>query len=64
MGEYGKLNWLGNFHVVLFYNLVFEASTSLCLASKFTSTVRRALVEQMRQSPVFAKLTTLKLKVT
>jgi len=64
MGEYGKLNWLGNFHVVLFYNLVFGASTSLCLVRKFTSTVRRALVEQMRLSPVFAKLTTLKLKVT
>ena len=63
MGEYGKLNWLGNFHVVLFYNLVFEASTSLCLANKFTSTVRRALVEQMRQSTLFTKLTTLKLKV-
>lgn len=62
MGEYGKLNWLGNFHVVLFYNLVFEASTTLCLTRKFTSTVRRALVEQMRQSAVFTRLATLKLK--
>ena len=62
MGEYSKLDWLGNFHLVLFYNLVFEASTSLCLTSKFTSTVRRALLEQMRQSAVFTRLMTLKFK--
>eukprot|EP00112_Aurelia_sp_Birch-Aquarium-sp1_P013285 Seg2814.1 transcript_id=Seg2814.1/GoldUCD/mRNA.D3Y31 product="Protein LMBR1L" protein_id=Seg2814.1/GoldUCD/D3Y31 len=62
MGEYSKLDWLGNFHLVLFYNLVFEASTSLCLTSKFTSTVRRALVDQMRQSAVFTRLMTLKFK--
>ncbi|XP_065053680.1 protein LMBR1L-like [Rhopilema esculentum] len=62
MGEYAKLDWLGNYHVVLFYNLVFEASTSLCLTQKFTSTVRRALMEQMRQSAVFTRLKTLKQK--
>lgn len=62
MGEYGKLNWLGNFHVVLFYNLIFEASTSLCLTRKFTSTVRRALVEQIKLSSLFTRLTTSKLK--
>ena len=62
MGEFGKLDWLGNFHLVLFYNLVFEASTSLCLAKKFTSTMRQALIDQMRQSAMFARLFNMRIK--
>eukprot|EP00794_Sanderia_malayensis_P002987 gene2987-3444_t len=62
MGEFGKLDWLGNFYLVLGYNLIFEASTSLCLANKFTATVRQALFDKMRQSSAVKSLLALKLK--
>jgi len=47
MGEFGRLDWLGNFRVVILYNLVFEVSTAFCLVNKFTASVRNALYEQV-----------------
>ncbi|RMX41752.1 hypothetical protein pdam_00005592 [Pocillopora damicornis] len=47
MGEFGRLDWLGNFRVVILYNLVFEVSTAFCLVNKFTASVRHALYEQV-----------------
>jgi len=43
LGDFGAIEWLGNFQIVLFYNLVFGTTTALCLANKFTATVRREL---------------------
>lgn len=48
MGEFGRLDWLGNFRVVILYNLVFEVSTAFCLVNKFTASVRNALYEQVQ----------------
>ena len=46
-GEFGPLDLLGNFRVVILYNLVFEVSTAFCLVNKFTASVRNALYEQV-----------------
>lgn len=43
LGDFGRIEWLGNFRIVLLYNLVFAASATLCLVNKFTATVRREL---------------------
>lgn len=55
MGEFGRLDWLGNFELVLFYNLFFEASTSFCLVNKFTKSVRNALYTNFKESRVFQR---------
>ena len=64
IGEFGRLDWLKNYKLVLFYNLLFEASTALCLANKFTASVRQAIFDQMKQSPIFRKLSRIKGKVS
>jgi hypothetical protein len=43
LGDFGRIEWLGNFRIVLLYNLVFAAAATLCLANMFTATVRREL---------------------
>ncbi|XP_032592791.1 protein Lilipod isoform X3 [Drosophila grimshawi] len=43
LGDFGAIEWLGNFQIVLLYNLIFGTTTALCLANKFTATVRREL---------------------
>uniref|UniRef100_A0A673GMT9 Limb region 1 protein homolog n=1 Tax=Sinocyclocheilus rhinocerous TaxID=307959 RepID=A0A673GMT9_9TELE len=40
LGDFGRFNWLGNFYIVLSYNLLFAVVTTLCLVRKFTSAVR------------------------
>lgn len=39
LGNYGRVEWLGNFYLVLFYNVVFAASATLCLAKKVTNSL-------------------------
>lgn len=34
LADFGRIEWLGNFYVVLLYNLVFLVSTTLCLMGK------------------------------
>lgn len=43
LGDFGRIEWLGNFKLVLFYNLIFAAAAIGCLTTKFTATVRKAL---------------------
>lgn len=43
LGDFGAIEWLGNFQIVLLYNLVFGTTTALCLVNKFTAPVRREL---------------------
>lgn len=56
MGEFGRLNWLGNYKLVLFYNLLFEAATSFCLVSKFTKSLRKALYEQFKETKFISSI--------
>ncbi|KAK2145407.1 hypothetical protein LSH36_684g01000 [Paralvinella palmiformis] len=50
LGNFGRLEWLGNFYIILSYNLVFAIVTALCLATKFTATLRRELLDRLRQA--------------
>ncbi|KAM9308004.1 limb region 1 protein homolog [Gastrophryne carolinensis] len=45
LGDFGRFNWLGNFYIVLTYNLIFAVVTALCLVRKFTSAVREELLK-------------------
>jgi len=36
LGDFGAIEWLGNFQIVLFYNLVFGTTTALCLVHTVT----------------------------
>ncbi|KAJ2952052.1 hypothetical protein O0L34_g4316 [Tuta absoluta] len=47
LGEFGRIEWLGNFKLVLLYNAMFAATVTLCLASKFTASVRRELYNRL-----------------
>ncbi|KAM6981380.1 limb region 1 homolog-like protein [Aplochiton taeniatus] len=44
LGDFGRYNWLGNFHVVVLYNILFAGLTSACLMNTFTWTVQRELI--------------------
>lgn len=48
LGEFGRIEWLGNFYVVLFYNCLFAVATALCLTSKITIAVSRELLKRFR----------------
>ncbi|XP_061569119.1 limb region 1 protein homolog [Cololabis saira] len=47
LGDFGRFNWLGNFYIVLSYNLLFAVVTTLCLVRKFTSAVREDLLKAL-----------------
>ncbi|XP_032954662.1 limb region 1 protein homolog isoform X2 [Rhinolophus ferrumequinum] len=47
LGDFGRFNWLGNFYIVLSYNLLFAVGTTLCLVRKFTSAVREELFKAL-----------------
>lgn len=50
LGDFGKIEWLGNFKLVLLYNISFALATIGCLATKFTSTVRKEIYARLRSS--------------
>jgi len=47
LGDFGRIEWLGNFKIVLMYNLVFAAAATICLINKFTAAVRRELYARL-----------------
>lgn len=53
LGDYGAIEWLGNFQIVLLYNLIFGTTTALCLVNKFTAAVRRELCARLVENYVF-----------
>ncbi|XP_022919593.1 protein Lilipod [Onthophagus taurus] len=50
LGDFGSIEWLGNFKIVLLYNLVFAGAATLCLVNKFTAKVRRELYARCSQN--------------
>ncbi|XP_012266650.1 protein Lilipod [Athalia rosae] len=50
LGDFGRIEWLGNFKLVLFYNLIFAIAAIACLATKFTATVRKEIYTRLRSS--------------
>ena len=51
LGHYGRIEWLGNFYLVLLYNVVFAAAATLCLANKVSNSL---LVELWRRLKTLA----------
>lgn len=47
LGEFGRIEWLGNFKLVMLYNAIFAGIATLCLVSKFTASVRRELYNRL-----------------
>ena len=69
LGNYGRIEWLGNFYLVLLYNLVFAVAATLCLAKKvmlldvwrwlklaFTTSLQRSDQHRML-SPISKRMT-------
>lgn len=50
LGDFGQIEWLGSFKLVLLYNLIFAAAAIGCLATKFTATVRKEIYARLRSS--------------
>lgn len=46
--DFGRINWLGNFYIVLFHNIVFTVTAILCLGTKISSAVRSELYLRLR----------------
>lgn len=47
LGDFGSIDWLGNFYLVLFYNSVFVVATALCLVTAFTSAMWKEVVQRI-----------------
>lgn len=56
LGDFGRFNWLGNFYIVLSYNLLFAVVTTLCLVRKFTSAVREELFKALGNPEAYGRL--------
>lgn len=52
LGDFGSIEWLGNFKLVLLYNLIFAIATIGCLTTKFTATVRKEIYARLRSSVI------------
>ncbi|XP_062871026.1 limb region 1 homolog-like protein isoform X2 [Trichomycterus rosablanca] len=44
LGDFGRYDWLGNFHIVFLYNVLFAGLTSACLINTVTWAVQRGLI--------------------
>ncbi|XP_052212762.1 limb region 1 protein homolog [Dreissena polymorpha] len=43
VGSFGTMDWLGNFYIIFFSNVIFVSATVLCLVNKFTNKVRQSI---------------------
>ncbi|XP_046833604.1 protein Lilipod isoform X2 [Vespa velutina] len=50
LGDFGRIEWLGNFKLVFLYNLIFATAAISCLVTKFTATVRKEIYARLRSS--------------
>ncbi|XP_036387978.1 limb region 1 homolog-like protein [Megalops cyprinoides] len=44
LGDFGRYNWLGNFHIIFLYNMLFAGLTTACLINTVTWAVQRELI--------------------
>ncbi|KAM9431161.1 limb region 1 homolog-like protein isoform 2-T2 [Salvelinus alpinus] len=65
LGDFGRYNWLGNFHIVFLYNVLFAGLTSACLINTLTWTVQRELIRAfgLHKLPLTVSRTTIPLKL-
>lgn len=48
IGNFGSMDWLGHYYLILFINIVFAAATTGSLVTKFTATVRREIYLRLK----------------
>ncbi|XP_041371969.1 limb region 1 protein homolog [Gigantopelta aegis] len=48
IGNFGSMDWLGNFYIIFLYNVIFAVGTALGLATKFTATIRREIYNRLK----------------
>ncbi|CAH1101459.1 unnamed protein product [Psylliodes chrysocephalus] len=53
LGDFGSIEWLGNFKIVLLYNILFATASTLCVVNKFTAKVRRELYNRLVENYLF-----------
>uniref|UniRef100_A0A8C2EB63 Limb development membrane protein 1-like n=1 Tax=Cyprinus carpio TaxID=7962 RepID=A0A8C2EB63_CYPCA len=49
LGDFGRYNWLGSFHLVFLYNMLFAGLTSACLINTVTWALQRELIRAFVQ---------------
>uniref|UniRef100_A0A9J7XNF4 Limb development membrane protein 1-like n=1 Tax=Cyprinus carpio carpio TaxID=630221 RepID=A0A9J7XNF4_CYPCA len=47
LGDFGRYNWLGSFHIVFLYNMLFAGLTSACLINTVTWALQRELIRSL-----------------
>lgn len=47
IGNFGSMDWLGNFYIIMLCNIVFAGLTTLCLVTKFTKAVRTEIYDRL-----------------
>uniref|UniRef100_A0A8K9V968 Limb development membrane protein 1-like n=1 Tax=Oncorhynchus mykiss TaxID=8022 RepID=A0A8K9V968_ONCMY len=65
LGDFGRYNWLGNFHIVFLYNILFAGLTSACLINTLTWAVQGELIRAfgLHKLPLTVSRTTIPLKL-
>ncbi|CAG9765397.1 unnamed protein product [Ceutorhynchus assimilis] len=53
LGDFGSIEWLGNFKIILLYNTLFATASSLCIVNKFTAKVRRELYARLVENYIY-----------
>ncbi|KAL5009965.1 hypothetical protein ScPMuIL_012270 [Solemya velum] len=48
IGNFGSMDWLGNFYIILLYNGLFATATAFCLVTKVTATVREEIYVRLK----------------
>lgn len=55
LGDFGRIEWLGNMKIVLLYNATFVTVTTLCVFKKLTTPVCKELIERIKNLTLGAK---------
>nr|KAG5695077.1 hypothetical protein BaRGS_032570 [Batillaria attramentaria]KAG5707139.1 hypothetical protein BaRGS_011850 [Batillaria attramentaria] len=54
IGNFGSMDWLGNFYLILTINIVFAAATALSLVTKFTAAVRQEIYLRLKAAIIYS----------
>lgn len=65
LGDFGRHDWLGSFHIVFLYNMLFAGLTSACLINTVTWALQRELIRAfgLHRLPLTVSRSTIPLKL-
>lgn len=65
LGDFGRHDWLGSFHIVFLYNMLFAGLTSACLINTVTWALQRELIRAfgLHRIPLTVSRSTIPLKL-